>query len=77
VGVGGGVGRQVVDGAADRAIDRAAVALASKLMVERTISPSLERGTAPGKLDVAVADLERLLGRPATDLKTAGERAPT
>jgi hypothetical protein len=25
------------------------------------------------QLHVAVADLERLLGRPATDLKTAGE----
>jgi hypothetical protein len=34
-------------------------------------------GTAQGKLDVAVTDLERLLGRPATDLRTAGKRALT
>jgi hypothetical protein len=32
---------------------------------------------APGKLDVAVTDLVRLLGRPATDLRTAGKRALT
>lgn len=32
---------------------------------------ALERGAAAGELDVAVTDLERLLGRPATDLATA------
>ena len=32
---------------------------------------ALERGTARGELDVDPADLERLLGRPATDLRTA------
>jgi hypothetical protein len=37
-----------------------------------------DRGrAAPGELDVAVTDLERLLGRPATDLRTAGKRALT
>jgi NAD(P)H dehydrogenase (quinone) len=35
---------------------------------------ALERGTAAGELDVAVTDLERLLGRPATDLGTAVTR---
>jgi hypothetical protein len=46
-------------------------------MVEMTTSRSPERGTAPGRLDVAVTDLERLLGRPATDPRTAGKRALT
>ena len=32
---------------------------------------ALERGAAAGELDVPVADLERLLGRPATDLGPA------
>jgi NAD(P)H dehydrogenase (quinone) len=32
---------------------------------------ALERGAAAGELDVPVTDLERLLGRPATDLATA------
>jgi len=32
---------------------------------------SLELATAAGELDVAATDLERLLGRPATDLRTA------
>ena len=32
---------------------------------------ALERGTARGELDVDVADLERLLGRPATDTRAA------
>jgi NAD(P)H dehydrogenase (quinone) len=32
---------------------------------------ALERGAAAGELDVAVTDLERLLGRPATGLATA------
>ncbi|HST46401.1 NAD(P)H-binding protein [Jatrophihabitans sp.] len=32
---------------------------------------ALERGAAAGELDVPVTDLERLLGRPATDLTTA------
>ena len=32
---------------------------------------ALERGTARGELDVDAADLERLLGRPATDTRTA------
>jgi NAD(P)H dehydrogenase (quinone) len=32
---------------------------------------ALERGAAAGELDVPVTDLERLLGRPATDLVTA------
>jgi hypothetical protein len=37
-----------------------------------------DRGrAAPGELDVAVTDLEQLLGRPATDLRTAGKRALT
>jgi hypothetical protein len=38
---------------------------------------ALGRGTAQGKLDVAVTDLERLLGRPATDPRTADKRALT
>jgi hypothetical protein len=37
-----------------------------------------DRGrAAAGELDVAVTDLERLLGRPATDPRTAGKRALT
>jgi hypothetical protein len=37
-----------------------------------------DRGrAAPGELDVAVTDLVRLLGRPATDPRTAGKRALT
>jgi NAD(P)H dehydrogenase (quinone) len=32
---------------------------------------ALERGAAAGELDVPVTDLERLLGRPATDLNSA------
>ena len=32
---------------------------------------ALERGTARGELDVDVADLEKLLGRPATDTRAA------
>jgi NAD(P)H dehydrogenase (quinone) len=32
---------------------------------------SLELATAAGELDVAPTDLEALLGRPATDLRTA------
>ncbi len=35
---------------------------------------ALERGAAAGELDVPVTDLERLLGRPATDLGTAVAR---
>ena len=35
---------------------------------------ALERGAAAGELDVPVTDLERLLGRPATDLPTAVHR---
>jgi NAD(P)H dehydrogenase (quinone) len=35
---------------------------------------ALERGTAAGELDVPVTDLERLLGRPATDLATSVRR---
>jgi len=35
---------------------------------------ALERGAAAGELDVPVTDLERLLGRPATDLGTAVHR---
>lgn len=32
---------------------------------------ALELATAAGELDVPATDLERLLGRPATDLRTA------
>lgn len=35
---------------------------------------ALERGAAAGELDVPVTDLERLLGRPATDLDNAVNR---